>query len=208
MKRTPSILAAVALAALIAGCASARRLPQEEGLHPRLTPFTYIEEGKLVAFSVDTQCTALRDKEPFVPLPVAVANKGLDKLVMTRESFTLVDEAGNRYPLATVQEARTLGPLMNNDYRVSEYFFDVIATQFHAWRFQSVTLFPVLNAANPLLGSRRNIVADSIELGKRMWMADILYFPHPKDSLKGKKFELWLSTPDLAEPVFVKFRIK
>lgn len=208
MKRTPTILAAIALAVLISGCASARRLPQEEGLHPRLTPFTYIEEGKLVALSVDTQCTGLRDKEPFIPLPVAVSNKGLKRLAMTRESFTLVDEAGNRYPLATVQEARTLGPIMANDYRVSEYFFDVIATQFHAWTFQSVTLFPVLNATNPLLGTRRNIVADNIELAQRMWMTDILYFPHPKGSVKGKKFELWLSSPDLPDPVFVKFRVK
>ena len=36
----------------------------------------------------------------------------------------------------------------------------------------------------------------------------MLYFPHPKGSIKDKKLELWLSAPELKEPVFVKVHVK
>lgn len=193
--------------ALVAGCATGNaNLPKEPGTNPRLTPFTYLEEGKLVALSVDAQAASRRDDQALIPLPVAVANKGLDRLTLTRESFTLVDEAGNRYPMATVAEMRKLGNLTTNDYQVSEFFFETSSTTYMNWNYQNATFFPLLRASR--LSGGGPVVSEKVELVKHMWTSDILYFPHPKGSIHGKKLELWMSSPDLTEPVFVKFRIQ
>jgi hypothetical protein len=190
------------------GCASSKRnLPQEEGLHPRLTPSTYIEDGNLLSLSVDVAAATRREKQSFVPIGIAVGNKNLKALTLNRESFTLVDEQGNRYPLASVQESREQGSLMQSDYKISEYFLEVAATNFNAWTYQPSSFFPVLTA-DSRYGGGRGTVRDRVELGLRMWTYDILYFPHPKGTLVGNKFELWMTSPDLQEPVFVKFRVK
>ncbi len=199
------LLAAVSL--LVPGCASSKRgLPQEEGLHPRLTPTTYIEDGNLLSLSVDVAAATRREKQAFIPIGVAIGNKSLKALTLNRESFTLVDEQGNRYPLASVQESREQGALMQTDYKISEYFLEVVQTNFNAWTYQPSSFFPVLSASSR--SGARGTVRDRVELGLRMWTYDILYFPHPKGTLVGSKYELWMTSPDLQEPVFVKFRVK
>ena len=59
-----------------------------------LTTHSYIEEGSLVTFVVDTRATGIRANDAFIPLEVAVANRGLKNLTITRESFQLIDEDG------------------------------------------------------------------------------------------------------------------
>ncbi len=186
-------------------CASAQKLPQEPGFNPRLTPTTYLEEGQIAALAVDTEAAAWREKEPFIPLPASVLNKGLMRITLTRESFTLVDEAGNRYPLASVDEGRSIGPLASIDWRMSSRFFDVIATSYTAWSYERAVFFP--NALTDPPYARRSLLRDRVELYRWSWMADILYFPHPKGPVQNHKFELWVTAPELPDPLFVRFRI-
>jgi hypothetical protein len=198
------VLAAAAVT-LATHCASTRGLPREDNLHPRLTPTAYLEEGKLVAFAVDTEAAAWRDKEPLIPLPVSVANKGLINLTISRESFTLVDEQGNRYPLATVEQGREVGGLTSIDWSMSARFFEVISSSYSSWTYENAVFFPN-NLSSPAF-ARRGLLRDRLELPKFTWSADILYFPHPKGPVPGHRFEIWLGAPELRESVFVKFRV-
>ena len=195
----------VAAALLAAGCAWANRLPQEEGLHPRLTPTTYLEEGKLVAFAVDTEPAGWREKNDFVPLPIAVLNKSLPSLTLTRESFTLVDSSGRRYAMATVAEGRSIGGLTRIDFQMARNFFEVIQTTYAGWNYEHAVFFP--NTLDSPAYARRGLLRDRVELATRSWTTDMLYFPHPQGKLTNQRFELWLSAPELAEPVFIKFRV-
>ncbi|NIM01294.1 MAG: hypothetical protein GTN89_12530, partial [Acidobacteria bacterium] len=52
----------------------------------------------LMTLIVDTRATRYREQSPYIPLEIAIANNGLRQIALTRESFTLIDEAGNRYP--------------------------------------------------------------------------------------------------------------
>ncbi|MCU0225780.1 MAG: hypothetical protein MUF27_17305 [Acidobacteria bacterium] len=192
----------------VAGCASGYNdLPQEPGFSPRLNRFTYIEEGKLVALAADTEAAIQREKQKFIPIGVGIANLGLDKaLTLGRESFTLVDDQGKKYSLATVQEARSLAGLQIFDVKLSENFVGVLDTRFITFPDVPMVFFPV-QSTEPQY-SRRGIVRDRVELPLRTWAWDILYFPHPEGKLKGRKYELWLDAPELKEPIFVRFAVK
>jgi hypothetical protein len=202
-------LAAAALLSIVAaaGCASLfGGLPQEEGLHPRLTRFAYLEEGKLVSLAVDTEAARRRTDAEYIPLAVGVANIGLDRLVINRESFTLVDDAGNRYPLAGIKELRASKPNVMYDYRLTAQFRGVYASRFEIWPRMPAVFFPV-PSSEPALRDR-GVARDRVELSQKTWMEDLLYFPRPEGKLLDRRYELWLDTEQLENPVFVKFAIK
>ena len=197
------------LASTTSGCATFKgQLPQEEGLHPRLTRWTYLERGNLAALAVDVQAALKREDSEYVPLGVGVANLRIPKVRLNRESFTLVDEAGRRYALASVQEVRELGQLMNYDLRLSRNFGEVFSTTYQPWPRRASAFFPVPGVSSDPIFPRRSLVNDRIELSNSSYMIDVLYFPHPEGELVGSYFELWMDSEDLEEPLFVKFRVK
>ncbi|MBP7148420.1 MAG: hypothetical protein KBD01_12815 [Acidobacteria bacterium] len=205
-----ALFAIAATLVLLAACTALKgNLPQEPGLHPRLTRFTYLEEGKLVSFAVDTAATRKREDAPYVPFGIAVANMSLPRLTLTRESFTLVDDKGQRSSLATIQQARELAGLTVYDLRLSQDFFDVMFTRFSAWPFTQAVFFPVQSPAggDPEI-SRRGIVRERVELPVHSWTRDVIYFPHPEGQLMGRRYEMWLDTEELEDPIFVKFEVK
>jgi hypothetical protein len=202
-----ALSAALTVPWLATGCASGGAgLPQEEGLHPRLTRFCYIEEGKLVTLAVDTEATRLREKEKVIPFAIAIANNGLRRMTLTRESLTLIDDQGRRYALASVQEGRAIGTLQLYDYKLSEHFLGVISNRFTAHTELKTVFFPV-----PVTETRfasRGLVQERTELPKQSWTWDVVYFPHPEGPIEGRKFELWLKTAELEQPVFVKLAVR
>ena len=201
------VAAALIWIAVAAGCASMfGGLPQEEGLHPRLTRFAYLEEGKLVSLAVDTEAARRRTDAEYIPLAVGIANLGLDRLVITRESFTLVDDEGNRYALASIKELRGSKPNVFYDFRLTAHFRGVFAQRFDLWPKMPAVFFPVPSAEPSF--RRRGVVRDRVELSEKTWMEDVLYFPNPEGDLLDRRYELWLDTEQLENPVFVKFAIK
>jgi hypothetical protein len=216
MRYVPRHLAGVVatLAALVAvgtaGCAGWKgTLPQEEGLHPRLTRFTYLERGKLVAFAVDVQAALQRTDAPVIPLAVGVANRGLEVMTITRESFTLVDpETGRRYAMASVPEARELGSLMSYDLRLSRNMVEVFGGTYESWPRIPATFFPSPAVGRDPAYGRRSLRRDVVELARHSWMADVIYFPRPEGELAGKRLELELKTEEIEDPFLVKFAIK
>jgi hypothetical protein len=194
-------------AALLAACACATRQPMTGQPAPdvdrKLSTFAYIEDGKLATFVVDTRATRYREKENYIPVEIAIANRGLKQLTLTRESFTLTDEKGGRYPCASPKEL-----LQNYDYldldrnlaEVNEIVFN---------RFGAMTQYP-----SKFSPTRRpepgvpGVVTDTVQLPRFGYLIDMIYFPAPATGLKGHKFELSISTPELTDPIFVKFEVK
>ena len=54
---------------------------------------------------------------------------------------------------------------------------------------------------------RLQIVRDLVSLPKFGYMVDFIYFPEPPGGISGQRFELFLDSPSLEEPVFVKFEV-
>ncbi len=200
----------IALMALSTGCASVGgALPQEEGLHPRLTRYTYLERGRLVALAADVSAAIQRENKPFIPIGIGVANIGLPSLTIDRESLTLVDEAGRRYPMAGIREVRAaLGGLMKYDLRFSHTFVDVFGSSYSGWHRIPSVFFPLQDIEGDPVFLRRSVVRDHLNLPRATWMVDVIYFPHPEGEIIGHRFELWMKAEELEEPILVKFAIK
>jgi hypothetical protein len=204
MKR---IFAAAALAvlatAVLAACTTLQSnrgdWEKRTGLDHKLSRFSYIEEGKLVGLAVDLQAARYREDTPFVPIEVAVANRGLSRLTVTRESFWLIDEEGNRYSLATVGEIREGYGQVEMDQRFTN-FRSVLLSRWSAYTIMPSSFFSGG-------GSGTGLVFDQVQLPKFSYFTDWLYFPHPATGVVGHRFELFLDARELDDPIFVKFKI-
>ena len=159
---------------------------------------TYVEEGGLVTLVVNTDATRRRLKSDYVPFGLVIANNGKRALTANRENLTLTDDQGRRYPLATVKEVRSLGSRTANDLRASEFFAAFFVQRLADRPRVRAVFFPVLG---------RGLVADRIELPREAWLIDVIYFPRPDGEPRGRTYELTFAPPELADPVFVRFRI-
>ncbi len=201
MKRSTILLILAGFSiAVILGCITARYTEREvSGLDKKLDMFTYIEEGDLVALIVSTHATRYREGDQYIPVEVAVANKGLNNLTLTRESFTLIDELGNKYPMVPSKELLDNYDKQDFDNRLSH----VLGVVMH--KFELYTL-EESNFAPERFSTR--IIYDKVELTKFSYTVDMIYFKQPETGLKGKKFELFLTASELEEPIFVKFMVE
>ena len=166
----------------------------------KLSTFAFIEEGKLATFIVDTRPTRYRDGEKYVPVEVAIANRGVKTLTLTRESFTLSDEKGDRYPCASPKELLENYDFLDLDRNLAELAGIVFN------RFGAMTEYP--SKLSPTRRAVGGTVTDTVELPKFGYMMDMLYFPMPTTGLRGHKFELAMTAPELTDPIFVKFEVK
>lgn len=166
-------------------------------LSPTLAPMLFKEEGELVLMTVGVSATRFHENDPFIPLEVWVANKGVAPYIrVNRESFYLVDTFGKRYGMAGVEEVRRLQPGAQMDRRMSQAEFN--AFKFSAYRQVNSAFFPILGAT---------LLQDRVEIPKYGYMADMLYFPRPDGNLGGGIFELHLVARELAEEIFVVFEV-
>jgi hypothetical protein len=217
------------LGLVMLGCAS--RQPVEGGpasdLDRKLSTFAWIEEGDLVTLIVGTRATFYREKTPYIPLEIAVANNGLKRLMLTRESFTLIDQDGNRYPMATPKELLENYDFLDLDQRPSGLMTSgrranpmdelrdgvsmglaelegIVFNRFAAYtRYESK-----FSPSHQMQSGRSMVVIDSVRLPRYGYIIDFIYFPQPEGGLKGRRFELFMDSQDLPEPVFVKFMVK
>lgn len=189
---------------LTVGCARQPIRGQEvSGLDRKLSTFAFIEQGELVTLIVGTRPTRYRLEAPYVPLEVAVANHGMRTLTLTRESFTLVDEEGNRYPLATPSELLETYEFLDMDRELAELegivFNKFAANQRYPSNFSPRRTFDA---------DRRDVVLDRVALPRHGYLIDYLYFPRPPGELEGEELELFLDAPELEDPVFVRFTVR
>ncbi len=68
-----------------------------------------------------------------------------------------------------------------------------------------------LSPTRELLADRAGvstIVRDLVSLPKFGYFIDFVYFPKPEGGISGHRFDLFLSSPALPDPVFVKFEVE
>ncbi len=207
------VLGLTVLLACLAGACGTRqsiRGVETDGLDRKLSTFAFIEEGDLVTFIVDTRATFYREKTPYIPLEITVANKGLRQLRLTRESFTLIDEEGNRYPVASPEELIRGYEFLDLDRNPPLAELRGITDS----KFGTYTKYPSqfsptrMGNAGLTAAGGSTLVRDSISLPRFGVIFDFIYFSQPTTGLKGHRFELFLESPDLEDPVFVKFMVK
>jgi len=192
----------MALCALAASCAGHQEIRGQEvsGLDRKLSTFAFIEDGDLVYFVVGTKAAQYRDTAPYVPIEIAVANRGLKQLTLTRESFVLVDDRGNRYPCASPRELLEGYEYLDFDLNLLE-LEPILNTKFAA-----MTQYPSkFSPSRQAVRNRPSLVRDLVSLPKFGYLLDVVYFPMPGTGLKGHTFELFLQAPELPDPIFVRF---
>jgi hypothetical protein len=201
--RNRATVAVVCLLAAAPGCVRQpmRGVPAT-GLDRKLSTFAFIEEGDLVTVIVDVLATRDRGEHAYVPLEVAIANQGLKHLRLTRESFSLVDDAGQRYPLSTARELIEGYDLLDHDRRVAEL------VRILPSRFATFTRYPSRFSPQPMgPDDRPTLVLDSVTLPQYGYLLDVLYFPMPAGGVNRKTLELFVESADLPDPVFVRFSV-
>lgn len=200
-------LLVVGIVVLVSSCASARRdapKPELSGLDKKLSTFVFAEEGRLVSLIVDVRPTRYREEADYVPIEICVANRGLKMLSLTRESFTLRDSAGKSYPCVGPGELLEKYEYLDLDRRLGEVE-EIVFNRFGAFRRYPSNFSPTRAApANPFAST---IVRDTIAVPKFGWFTDFLYFPRPETGVLNRRFELWMTAPELPDPVFVKFAV-
>ena len=169
----------------------------------KLSTFAYIEDGDLVTLIVDIKATRDRGGEEYIPLEIAIANKGLRRLTISRESFVLIDQDGNRYPLASPRELLQKYQKLDFDRQYAE--IEGIAFN----RFSTYTRYRSrFSPTRVMTPGGTNLVQDGVTLPRSGYLIDWLYFPIPAGGLENRKFDLFVSAPQLEDPVFVKFHVR
>jgi len=199
MHKLNGLVAAALVAATLASASacgpSGSKRPAD--VDRKLSQSTYIEEGKLVALIVGTRVTRYREERPYIPLEIAVVNKGLASLTFTAESFTLIDQEGNRYSTVGFDELSKGYGNTDLDRRLAEVPSVVRGTYQGGYAERPSTL----------TGSFDKPIVERVHLPKFAYVVDMIYFPTPPSGVKGRKFELFLDAPELEEPVFVRFEV-
>jgi hypothetical protein len=198
--------ATLLLVSASASCVTRQEIRGQEvqGVDRKLSTFAYIEEGNLLTFIVDTRSTRNREADAYIPLEIALANRSLKELTITRESFTLVDEQGNRYPCAGPKELQENYEYLDMDHSLAE-LEDIVFNRFAAFTRYPSKFSPTRSLSpNPFAS---NLVRDTVVLPKFGYITDFIYFPKPKTGVLNHKFDLFLTAPELPDPVFVKFAV-
>lgn len=181
------------------------RGPAAPSLDRKLSTFAWIEEGDLATLIVGTRAGRYREDDPYVPLEICVANRGLRALTLSRESFVLVDAEGRRYPCAGPKELLEGYEFLDMDRRLAE-LQEIVFNRFAAFTRYPSQFSPTREGPATPRGS--TIVRDVTTLPKFGYLIDYLYFPRPEAGVMGSKLELTMAAPELDNPIYVRFVIE
>ncbi len=207
MPRTLCLSILIVIGCLTTGsCAIRQEITGQatSGLDRKLTTYSWIEDGDLVTFIVNTKATRYREDSDYIPLEIAIANRGLRNLTLTRESFVLIDSEKTHYPVASPQE-------LMEGYRFLDFDQENLAELAGITTNKFATFTRYRSNFSPTRGAtfgRTNLVRDVVALPKFGYVLDMLYFPKPENGVKGHRFELFLRAPELEDAVFVKFEVR
>ena len=100
LMQTKSLYSWTVVAMLSAGAACSRSIPASDaalaGLSYKISTFAYAEYGEQITLIVGTRAARHRAGEEYMPVEIGVAYRGDGALRLTRESFVLLDDEGNR----------------------------------------------------------------------------------------------------------------
>ena len=151
---------------------------------PAPTQILFIVENDFGKVWANTSLTLLRTNEPYLPIVVAVENRGVKSITLDRSSFFLTDLDGIVYVMPTVKEQRKNYSKTVIDYRMISY----AGIPWEGWRWnrrlEPANFFPNLRA------SSGNTTMDRVTLRQRHAMADLLYFERPRNLSLNRPFFL------------------
>jgi hypothetical protein len=196
VKLLPAVLAGIAV---LGGCAAGSYYGRnsESQLDRKFSLTSYIEEGTQVALIVGVRPAGIVKDQGYVPFEIGVANKGLEELTITPESFVLIDDQGNRYPAVSAEELYREYRRVDVDRRLGE-IFQVMLGKFQTYSIIQSNFTPSFDAPT---------LVPTAHLPRYSMIYDLLYFPEPEDGVRGRRFELFMSAPELEDPVFVQFQV-
>jgi len=148
---------------------------------------------------VNVELARKRTSEGFIPLVVGVMNNSKNSVDLTRESFKLIGPAGQVIPAARVQEIREGYPKLDLDYRWLEH-----VTPMRILGVRGVRAVP--SHFYPGLYQGSSVVISTVQLARRFFTTDILYFEKPA-GFTGGELVFEISAEGWSEPVKVKIRI-
>ena len=162
------------------GVAVASVLAQE----PSPTQILFIAENDFGKVWANTSLTIQRRSEAYLPIVVAVENKGTKPVTLDRSSFWLTDLDEIVYVMPTVKEQRKNYDKTVMDYRMISY----AGIPWEGWRWnrrlELANFFPNLQAR------AGNTIMDRVTLRNRHAMVDLLYFERPRDMDLNRPFFL------------------
>lgn len=165
---------------------------------PTLAPNVFFEEGKLVFLGVNAALARFNLEDPILPLEIAVANKGLQRLTVGPEMITLRDRMGGAWPAASPSESVGKGLRSSFDRNLMPVPFPDIVRL----RFSSFTPVPATFASR----AGNETMSRTVEMAKNTRLLTQIWFPNPGGDLRGKVFDVQLDSPELPDPVFVTIR--
>ena len=197
------------VAGLSASCARQINTQVEQNapaVDKKFTLTFYVEEGELLSLIVGARPTITRSKLNYIPFEVGVVNRAVPNLTLSLESFTLIDEDGNRYPaVGEIELNKNYEGSVNADtalasnrtFRLGE-IEPIIAGRYTTFRRQRGVLTPRTG--------RAELTNQFLE--QFSFAVNMIYFPRPANSeVRGEIFELFMDAPELEDPVFVRFRV-
>lgn len=196
---TFSCLSLLLVASLFVGCAAGPSSLADRDLHPTLSSSAYIEDGQLLALMVDTRVAGLRDKsgKEFVPLEIGVVNKGMESLTVTLESFSLIDEAGRRYPAVRGAELRNGYGSVDVDRRLGG-LRPFLLGRFQTYQFIDSHLTESFDQPLEL---------EQVYLPRYSMTSDMVYFPRPEEGARDQQLTLLLDVKELEESIVLRFKV-
>jgi hypothetical protein len=191
----------------LSGCAWQSSQSPESAPVPeqvRLSRHMYYTEGKLVFLLVNTFPSTAHFDEEFVPLEIAVANKSLKALTINpEEGITLRRRDGHAWPAASLQEHARLKMRSDFDRRLDPNdLLEIMNTRYSLYRYM---------APNFGFASRTRLrdryFSRVLTLPKYAYTVGYVLVTNPggPEALAGQTYELWLSSPELEDPVFATF---
>jgi hypothetical protein len=159
---------------------------------------TYRELGDRLTVLVDGYPAALHDDDAYIPLSVAVGLSGPGRsVVVTPESFTLLDRDGTAHAPASYREIASNYPKRLFDAMLLRSYPIVVGNQFSTSLRLAADFYPTM--------VQGGVRIDRVELGPFTWFHAVLYFPRPQAGLEGV-LTLRMSGGE-EPPIDVRFRI-
>lgn len=192
---------AVLLPLLCAGCVVTTNHGTAPGeISPKLALSTYYEEGTQLAIIVGVRPALFRKDRPYIPLEIAVVNKGLPLITVSRESFVLVAAQGKSLPAVSSEELSHASGSRDLDGRLGEIESVIERRYGEPGRGTYIRV-----RSNLTPGFDDAIARDPVPLNRFSYMVDMIYFPNPGLEKGTGPFDLLVRVPELPDPLVVRF---
>ncbi len=192
MRSTVGVLSIALILATTIGPAAAADKPETS---KSFAFATYKERDDRTTVLVSTLLAAVFEREPFVPIQIAVGVRGRGPtLEISAESFELIDRDGNHYPMPSYDEVLAAGNLLERVELARNQDPIVVGNQFAISTPVRANFFPAPGTS---------IQIPRVFMPRETYFASLIYFPFPDGGLEGV-LTVRFQAKGLPEPIDVR----